>query len=279
MNLFYLSKSAKKAVKYHCDKHVVKMILETVQMAYTALNVLYGPSSGNSSSSPLTTAPMTKSGSRGYKSTHTNHPMTLWFRTSLANFQWGCDFGVELCAEYTHRYGKQHACQEHIEWLSQQKFEIEEDPGLTAVPQCMPDKYKVEGDSVQAYRNFYIGDKAEFCRWTNREVPEWWISAMPSDHVSLTKIEKTEKKKRVKKSKKKKEGDDADTEEVQVEAPAVDKKKRVRKAASSSITKKSKKKKTEGDDADTEVPVVVKKEEEEKNERPKRQRKKRKLFD
>jgi hypothetical protein len=26
-------------------------------------------------------------------------------------------------------------------------------------PQCMPDEYKVPNDSVQAYWNYYIGDK------------------------------------------------------------------------------------------------------------------------
>ena len=29
----------------------------------------------------------------------------------------------------------------------------------TEPPQCMPDEYKVEGDSVQAYWNYYIGEK------------------------------------------------------------------------------------------------------------------------
>ena len=31
--------------------------------------------------------------------------------------------------------------------------------GFTQPPQCMPDEYKVEGNSVKAYWNYYINDK------------------------------------------------------------------------------------------------------------------------
>jgi len=37
------------------------------------------------------------------------------------------------------------------------------------MPQCMPDEYKVENDSVAAYRNYYINEKAH-CANTNKEV-------------------------------------------------------------------------------------------------------------
>lgn len=40
MNLFALSGSAAKAAAYHCDKHLVKMILETCQLLYTAWAVV-----------------------------------------------------------------------------------------------------------------------------------------------------------------------------------------------------------------------------------------------
>ena len=32
MNIFILDKNPKKAAEYHCDKHVIKMILETSQL-------------------------------------------------------------------------------------------------------------------------------------------------------------------------------------------------------------------------------------------------------
>ena len=37
----------------------------------------------------------------------------------------------------------------------------------------MPYKYKVPGDAVKAYRQFYVGEKMGFAKWTKRSVPEW----------------------------------------------------------------------------------------------------------
>jgi hypothetical protein len=42
MNIFYLDKDPKKAAQYSCDKHVVKMILESAQMLCTAHRVQDG---------------------------------------------------------------------------------------------------------------------------------------------------------------------------------------------------------------------------------------------
>jgi hypothetical protein len=40
MNLFFLDTDPKKCAEYHCDKHVVKMLLELVQLLYTAHHLL-----------------------------------------------------------------------------------------------------------------------------------------------------------------------------------------------------------------------------------------------
>ena len=42
MNIFYLDKDPVKAAEYSCDKHVVKMILESAQMLCTAHRVQDG---------------------------------------------------------------------------------------------------------------------------------------------------------------------------------------------------------------------------------------------
>ena len=41
-------------------------------------------------------------------------------------------------------------------------------------PQCMPENYKVEGDSVKSYRNYYRGDKAAIAKWKTGKIPVWW---------------------------------------------------------------------------------------------------------
>ncbi len=49
-----------------------------------------------------------------------------------------------------------------------------ENKGLTEFPQAMPDKYKVPGNPVAAYRAFYIGEKSKFATWKKRKVPSWY---------------------------------------------------------------------------------------------------------
>ena len=49
-----------------------------------------------------------------------------------------------------------------------------EKSAYTSPPQCMPDQYKIPDDAVQAYRNYYIGEKAYFAKWAYTRTPEWW---------------------------------------------------------------------------------------------------------
>ena len=49
MNIFYLDENPKKCAKYHCDKHVVKMIIEYAQLLSTAHRLCDGIESRGSS--------------------------------------------------------------------------------------------------------------------------------------------------------------------------------------------------------------------------------------
>lgn len=158
MNIFILDKCPVKAAQYQCDKHVVKMCLETAQILCTALR-----ESGVDHDL--------------YKSTHKNHPCTLWAMESTANFCWLIEHGQQLCIEYTHRYGKRHKCQDVIEQIKvMASFGLPMDIGpMTSFAQAMPDEFKNE-DAVQAYRDYYRLDKMVNidARWEkNRGMPEW----------------------------------------------------------------------------------------------------------
>lgn len=153
MNIFALHSEPIQAAVWHCDKHVVKMALESAQMLCTNLNLL-----------GLETP---------YKSCHRNHPCTIWARQTRSNFVWLCDLGLALCMEYTYRYGKTHACEKVIEYCYDLKNHIPEGD-LTPFAQAMPDVYKCS-DSVQAYRSFYIGEKSDFAVWSMRDQPYWYL--------------------------------------------------------------------------------------------------------
>jgi hypothetical protein len=154
MNIFFLDNDVKKCAQYHCDKHVVKMILETAQLlcgAHWATDSQY-------------LIP--------YKMSHKNHPCSIWTRESLSNYILLCELGLELCKEYTHRYDKRHKSQDVIEWCLVHKPNIS-DIGLTEPAKAMPDEYKTDS-VVESYRNYYVGAKLEFATWKNREKPFWF---------------------------------------------------------------------------------------------------------
>ena len=118
-----------------------------------------------------------------YKSVMLNHPCTIWTCKSLENYDWHVEHALELCAEYDRRYHKIHATEKILRWCKKysprnsNKRQLSK--GLTPFAQAMPDHYKVSGDAVQAYRNYYIGDKARFAKWKEPSlVPEWFNEAI-----------------------------------------------------------------------------------------------------
>lgn len=158
MNIFYLDKDPQKAAEYQCDKHVVKMILETAQLLSTAHHVLDGEDS------PIK--------DKIYKKTHGNHPSAVWVRESLDNYLWAWDHLDALLNEYKYRYNKNHKTDDIFVLLCNPPWNMRE-IGLTPIPLCMPDEYKVPDDAVQSYRNYYKYGKAHLHKWTKRGVPEW----------------------------------------------------------------------------------------------------------
>jgi hypothetical protein len=172
MNLFLLSTDPRQCAKWHCDKHVSKMILETCQMLYCAHHVI------NPSVCDTWDAPFGVSGERrGYKKAHQNHPMTKWIRTSKSNYKFACRLALCLSLEFMERFGHTHASTSHAIWLCNNTpaFPKDAPTTVTRFPQCMPDEYKCH-NPVLAYRAYYIGDKARFANWRRCKngPPPWW---------------------------------------------------------------------------------------------------------
>jgi len=153
MNIFALSLDPREAAEYHCDKHVVKMILETAQLLYCAHWVL------DPDGLPLI----------AYKKTHPNHPCSIWIRESVENYRWLSDLGLCLCREYTYRYGKTHKTEEHILWLSD-NFPPLPMTEQTPFRMAMPNEYKCE-DPILAYQSYYLGAKERMLVFSKRPPP------------------------------------------------------------------------------------------------------------
>ena len=156
MNIFILDQTIKKAAQYHCDQHVSKMILESIQILCTALNK--------------------KGIDTPYRSTHTKHPCVLWAEKSFDNFCWLKALAEELNSEYRWRYDKDkdHASMAVLSTIDDERFDAN---GLTPFAQAMPEPYKNPGNPVLAYRSFYRGEKAAFATWKKRDTPDWWLPA------------------------------------------------------------------------------------------------------
>jgi hypothetical protein len=107
-----------------------------------------------------------------YRKTHVNHPTSKWIRHCAENYRYACQLGLELCYEYTRRYGKVHKTQVRLEWLSlhmpifsksseviQGYLATENVPvGCSPVPLAMPEQYH-SVDVIGSYRAYYLNEK------------------------------------------------------------------------------------------------------------------------
>lgn len=171
MNIFILDRDPVLAAQYQCDKHIVKMPLETAQMLSTNVRL----TNGNAKLIP-DLVKFTKDGrSELYQIAYQNHPCTVWARESKANFLWLKDHGLALCTEYSHRYGKMHAS---FPIIASAMSETIPEGELTPWPLCMPDEYK-SLDPVLSYKTYYIKDKNKIAFWNkNRSAPTWYMDGI-----------------------------------------------------------------------------------------------------
>tara|TARA_R100000315_G_scaffold3510_1_gene1164 strand:+ start:1021 stop:1554 length:534 start_codon:yes stop_codon:yes gene_type:complete len=157
MNIFMLDSAVTSCAEYHCDKHVVKMMVEYAQLLSTAHRVVDDLPDDNADF---------------YKVAHKNHPSAVWVRESLYNYTWLHFLWVELSKEYTKRYAKEHTSYTKLKDVLSTPPKNIPVVAMTPLPQCMPDEYKNESPVV-AYRDYYYGEKKDFATWKTR-MPEWF---------------------------------------------------------------------------------------------------------
>lgn len=154
MNIFVLDKDPVVAAQMACDKHVVKMILESAQL----LCSVYDPN----------TAP--------YRRTHYSHPCSIWVRMSRGNYEWLLQYAYALLNEYKFRYNpkRDHASLKVIDWckLNAQRLRFPSSE-LTDFALVVPEEVRTN-NVVESYRSYYKKNKASFAKWTKRNTPTWF---------------------------------------------------------------------------------------------------------
>lgn len=171
MNIFVLDYDPVRCARYHNDKHVNKMILESAQMLSTALHM---------------------SGikwSQAYLPTHKNHGCSLWARESLSNWLWLRELVFALSDEFNWRFDRK-SPHKSIKVVESLPLPAIPDRGLTSFYQAMPTKYqKIDSLTHLAYRQYYNWEKRIWHQrkrngtvivhehtWTKRGQPDWWRS-------------------------------------------------------------------------------------------------------
>ena len=179
MNIFYLHKDPEISAKMHCDKHVVKMIIEYAQLMSTAHRILDGDEYEG----------RTKIGRRIrrwkhpnknientiYKASHINHPSAVWVEKVLQTM-FGCIIYLRNYVMSIHLDMVRYILLMRYSEIYLYHHPKIKEGGLTTMPQAMPDHCK-KPDSVDAYRTYYIQEKKRFAKWTKRDVPEWFEGA------------------------------------------------------------------------------------------------------
>jgi hypothetical protein len=179
MNIFYLSNNPVEAAKEHCDKHVVKMVIEYAQLLSTAHRVLDGEMYLDKTANNRSIKRWLLEDTREdvlYKASHINHPSAVWARESNNNYNWLYCLFTATCDEYTYRYGKLHETDRKLRDVLATPPKNIEVGYFKEPPQCMPYLYKSD-KAVKGYRRYYIEDKADFAKWTKRNIPEWFKNA------------------------------------------------------------------------------------------------------
>lgn len=162
MNLFILDKMPGIAAQFNNDSHVRKIILESVEMmGYTYDDGDFKPWLWLHK-----------------KGRHLNHPMSIWVRSSRANFDWTLQHAYALCDEFAFRFGKSHKCREHLDWIAANlPLDNLQSSMQTDWPRCFGQFKEViekSEDAIYDYRRYYMIAKRHLATWTRRGIPEWY---------------------------------------------------------------------------------------------------------
>jgi hypothetical protein len=158
VNVFAVDRDPARAARALCDRHVVKMTLETAQILCTAARTRLGRA-----------AP--------YRATHASHPCVEWAAARRANWDWLVRHGLALADEYERRFGRVHASRVVIARVASLGPAGSAGARRQPFTQVVPARYRAS-DAVTAYRRYYVGEKARFATWkAPARAPRWFSAA------------------------------------------------------------------------------------------------------
>lgn len=181
MNIFFLDPNPIIAARYMCDKHVVKMIVESAQLLSTAHRYIDGKAIFNGKKYLYILEPELEN--ILYKETHINHPCSIWLRENDLHYHWLYEHFIALLSEYNYRYRKHHKTSSLIPYLKKAPRNLATTAYFRDPPLAMPDEYKISDNAVESYRNYYRRGKAHLLKYTRRDAP-YWLNCQVKESIS-----------------------------------------------------------------------------------------------
>lgn len=168
MNVFALDVCPEKSARMLCNKHSIKMVVESAGMLAFVF--------------PEGSTPIPNS----RKNRHYIHPASIWARSSQENFDWLLNHFICQLDEYKSRYVRDHSYLHLKDWFLKNRHSLEfQNFALEPFARCFSsfsEKIKSKNipntikGNVIAYRVFYHLDKASFAKWPSiNKIPDWWI--------------------------------------------------------------------------------------------------------
>ena len=176
MNIFALHDHPYTAAVMACDTHASKMCVEGVQMLVSGLL---------NNGAPAHEMPPTKTTGQPHKGGYKNHPATKWASKNLSNWIWLYSYTQELCNQFKIRFGKEHFAQPQLNQMRGAVLWGHYIPEGKRTPfaRCLNQSQGRNLDlldatkytAVEAYRIFYMREKAGFACWDKGvPAPHWW---------------------------------------------------------------------------------------------------------
>lgn len=195
MNIFFLSLIPQLCAQMHGDKHVIKMILESVQMLCTAYRMLNGEVKctkqvkGCIGNTDWICEVEEETKMKPYRITHQKHGCTVWTATCQGNFLWLCHLAYWLCIEKEIRWpeNQPHKSKPLVIWFLNNPPNIDLFPCqhidcFTPPFLAMPDQYKVTTsddeyqNAISSYQQYYVSkvnDGIVYYRRMPERQPAW----------------------------------------------------------------------------------------------------------
>lgn len=121
-------------------------------------------------------APKTTKGTVRSNITHPHHPITKWVNLSLSNWFWCLDYGLS-CIEESMNHRKLQKTAYHLPFLEWCLLNPPDmlDLGLTDfVKPKGYERFNVD----QSYQQYFLAEKQHIAKWTNRDIPDWYIGTI-----------------------------------------------------------------------------------------------------